>query len=124
MEAILVPGRRTVGSALRVTERDQVAHFTNYNRVLIRNKWSTRWLGRRLFGLLVDTFVPGDKPVVIGLNDTIERRWGASIKKRGNCRDPAHSSRGHFVKASGLRWLSVMLLPDIPWTGGAGPCRF
>ena len=71
MGAILVPGRRTVASALRVMARAQVPHFTNYHRVLNRNKWSAGWLARRLFGLLVDTFVPGDKPVVVGLDDTI-----------------------------------------------------
>ena len=27
------------------------------------------------------------------------------------------SSHGHFVKASGLRWLSLMLLAPIPWAG-------
>ncbi len=115
--AILVPGRRTVASVLRVMGLDQVAHFTNDHRVLNRNIWSGRWLSRRLFRLLVDTFVTGDEPVVIGLDDTIERRWGARIKARGTYRDPARSSHGHFVKASGLRWLSLMLLPEIPWAG-------
>ena len=64
--------------------------------------------------LLVSAFVP-DGPVIIGLDDTLERRWGSKIKARGIYRDPVR--RGHFVKASGLRWLSVMLLPDIPWAG-------
>jgi hypothetical protein len=113
--AILIPGRRTVASALRVMGLEQVAHFTNYHRVLNRNIWSGRWLSRRLFRLLVDAFVPPDEPVVIGLDDTIERRWGARIKARGIYRDPVRSSHGHFVKASGLRWLSLMLLPEIPW---------
>jgi hypothetical protein len=54
---------------------------------------------------------------VIGLDDTIERRWGAKIKARGIYRDPVRSSHGHFVKASGLRWLCVMLLAPIPWAG-------
>ena len=27
------------------------------------------------------------------------------------------SSHGHFVKASGLRWLSLMLLAPVPWAG-------
>jgi hypothetical protein len=115
--AILVPGRRTVASILRVMGLDQVAHFSNYHRVLNRNIWSGRWLSRRLFRLLFDTFVSGDQPVVIGLDDTIERRWGARIKARGIYRDPLRSSHGHFVKASGLRWLSLMLLPEIPWAG-------
>jgi hypothetical protein len=27
------------------------------------------------------------------------------------------SSRGHFVKASGLRWMSLMLLAPVSWAG-------
>ena len=63
---------------------------------------------------LVATFVPAG-PVVIGLDDTIERRWGTKIAARGIYRDPVRSSHGHFVKASGLRWLSAMLLVPVPW---------
>src|SRR5580704_13705680 len=59
--------------------------------------------------------VPTGAPVVIGLDDTIERRWGAKISARGIYRDPVRSSKGHFVKASGLRWLSAMLLVKVPW---------
>ena len=91
MGAILVPGRRTVASALRVMGLDQVASFSNYHRVLNRNIWSGRWLSRRLFRLLVETFVRDD-PVVIGLDDTIERRWGARIKARGIYRDPVSAA--------------------------------
>jgi hypothetical protein len=114
--AILSPGRRTVAAALRVTGLDQDPCFTNYHRVLNRNRWSSRGVARCLLRLLVSSFVP-DGPIVIGLDDTLERRWGAKIKARGIYRDPVRSSHGHFVKASGLRWLSVMLLPDIPWAG-------
>ena len=64
--------------------------------------------------LLVDTFVRNGDPGVVGLDETIERRWGARIKARGIYRDPVRSSHGHFVKASGPRWLSLMLLPEIP----------
>lgn len=114
--AILSPGRRTVAAALRVVGLDQEASFTNYHRVLNRNSWSSRRVAGRLLRLLVSAFVP-DGPVIIGLDDTLERRWGSKIKARGIYRDPVRSSHGHFVKASGLRWLSVMLLPDIPWAG-------
>jgi hypothetical protein len=61
-------------------------------------------------------FVP-DGPVVVGIDETIERRWGPKISARGIYRDPVRSSHGHFVKASGLRWISVMLLAPIPWAG-------
>jgi hypothetical protein len=66
--------------------------------------------------LLVAALVPNG-PVVVGIDDTIERRRGARIKARGIYRDPVRSSHGHFVKASGLRWLCVMLLAPVPWAG-------
>src|SRR5215210_5365362 len=75
-----------------------------------------RAVAHRLLVLLVAAFVPTG-PVVVGIDDTIERRWGAKIKARGIYRDPVRSSHGHFVKASGLRWLCVMLLAPIPWAG-------
>jgi hypothetical protein len=56
-------------------------------------------------------------PVVIAIDETIERRWGARIRARGIYRDPVRSSHGHFVKVSGLRWISLMLVAPIPWAG-------
>jgi hypothetical protein len=53
--------------------------------------------------------------LIFGLDDTIERRWGAKIAARGIYRDPVRSSQSHFVKTSGLRWLCMMLLVPIPW---------
>jgi hypothetical protein len=114
--SILTPGRRTVAAALRVVGLEHAADFTNYHRVLNRNRWSSRWVACCLFRMLVNRLVPTG-PVVIGLDDTIERRWGTKIKARGIYRDPVRSSHGHLVKASGLRWLSIMLLPEIPWAG-------
>jgi hypothetical protein len=67
-----------------------------------------------LLAWLVKTFVPSG-PIIMGLDDTIERRRGAKIKAKGIYRDPVRSSQSHFVKASGLRWLSLMLLTPIPW---------
>jgi hypothetical protein len=53
----------------------------------------------------------------MGMDDTIERRRGAKIQAKGIYRDPVRSSHSHFVKTSGLRWLSLMLLVPIPWAG-------
>ena len=88
----------------------------NYHRVLNRAAWSPRAASRLLLGLLIAAFVPVG-PVVLGIDDTIERRRGKRIGARGIYRDPVRSSHGHFVKASGLRWLSLMLLAPIPWAG-------
>ena len=68
--------------------------------------------------------MPSGAPVVIGLDDTIERRWGAKISARGIYRDPVRSSKGHFVKASGLRWLSAMLLVKIRGPIASWRCPF
>jgi DDE superfamily endonuclease len=113
---LLAPGRRTVAGALRVMGLGGAAGFAVHHRVLSHGHWCSRALAHRLLLLLVAAFVP-DGPVVVGLDDTIERRWGARIAARGIYRDPVRSSHGHFVKASGLRWLCVMLLAPVPWAG-------
>ena len=112
---ILTPGRRTVTAALRILGRDRIPDFCTFHRILNRAAWSSRAVSRQLLLLLVNAFVPAGAPLVIGLDDTIERRWGPKISARGIYRDPVRSSKGHFVKASGLRWLSAMLLVPVPW---------
>ena len=112
--AILAPGRRTVASALRVMGLAEAPTFTSYHRVLNRNGWSSRELARRLLRLLVRRLVP-EGPIIVGLDDTLERRRGAKIKAKGIYRDPVRSSHSHFVKAAGLRWLSLMLLAPVPY---------
>ena len=114
--AILTPGRRTVTSILRITGLGRERRFVNDHRVLNRAAWSGRAAARVLLGLLLDAFVPKG-PVILGIDDTIERRRGKRIRAKGIYRDPVRSSHGHFVKASGLRWLSLMLLVPVPWAG-------
>jgi DDE superfamily endonuclease len=113
--AILAPGERTVAAILRVMGCSQEKQFQNYHRVLNRAKWSSRELSHILLLLLVRLFVPGNEPVVIGIDETIERRRGRTIAARGVYRDPVRSSKEFFVKTNGLRWISMMLLTPIPW---------
>lgn len=112
---ILAPGKRTVTAALRVMGLKDEAKFAQYHQVLSRAVWSPLDVAHCLLRLLVTTFGTGGKPLVFGLDDTIERRWGHQIAARGIYRDPVRSSESHFVKASGLRWLSLMLLTHLPW---------
>lgn len=114
--AILAPGKRTITSLLRITGLSRERRFTNYHRVLNRAVWDPRAAARLLLGLLLATFARSG-PVVLGIDDTIERRRGKRIAAKGIYRDPVRSSKSHFVKASGLRWLSLMLLAPIPWAG-------
>src|SRR3954451_19862535 len=77
--AILTPGQRTVAAVLRVLGLSDERQCQNYHRVLRRASWSSPAASRRLLGLLVEAFVPIDGPVVVGLDETIERRRGAKI---------------------------------------------
>ena len=112
--AILAPGKRTVTAVLRVMGLSQEKHYQNYHRVLSRAVWSGLEASQILLDLLVSTFAPRGT-LVIGIDETIERRWGVKIKARGIYRDPVRSSKSHFVKTSGLRWISIMLLVKVPW---------
>ena len=112
--AILAPGKRTVSAVLRVMGLDQDRHFQTYHRVLNRAVWSSRKASAILLNQLVRMFAPTGV-IVMGIDDTIERRWGKRIAARGIYRDAVRSSHEHFVKTSGLRWLSLMLLVPIPW---------
>jgi hypothetical protein len=113
--AILAPGKRTVSSALRVMGLSDEAQYQNYHRVLNRAVWSSRSLSERLLRQLVTAFVPAEQVLVLGLDDHIERRRGAQIAAKGIYRDAVRSSASFFVKTSGLRWVSMMLLTKISW---------
>jgi hypothetical protein len=71
-------------------------------------------VARRLLLYIIDRLLPNGEVVI---DDTVERRWGPRIDARGIYRDPVRSSKGHFVKTSGLRWLSLMTAVPIPWAG-------
>ncbi len=114
--AILAPGRRMVSSILRVMGHRDDAAFSTYHRVLNRAVWSSLGASRILLGLLIATFAP-DGFLVLGIDETLERRRGKTITATGIYRDPVRSSKGHFVKARALRWVSLMLLVPIPWAG-------
>ncbi len=114
--AILTPGRRMVSSALRAVGLSHLRTFQTYHRVLNRAEWSGLGVSRALLGLLVAAFA-ATGPLVVGIDETIERRRGAKIAATGIYRDPVRSSHSHFVKVNGLRWICLQLLVPIPWAG-------
>ena len=113
--AILAPGERTVAAILRVMGLADEQQFQKYHRVLNRAKWSSRAVSRIMLLLLANLFVPTTAPIVVGIDETVERRRGGKIAARGIYRDAVRSSQEFFVKTSGLRWISVMVLTPIPW---------
>ena len=112
--AILAPGKRTVSSVLQIMGLGQEKNFHKYHRVLSLAHWSALQGSRILLNQLLNCCLPTG-PIVLGIDETIERRWGRKIEKRGIYRDGVRSSGTHFVKSSGLRWISLMLLVPISW---------
>jgi len=117
--AILAPGRRMVSAVLRVTGHGEDAAFSTYQRVLHRAVWSRLGASRILLGLLIVAFAPAG-PLVLGGDETLERRRGWMISAAGIDRDPVRSSQGHFVKARALRGVSLLLLVPLPWANLTG----
>lgn len=113
--AILAKGRRTVTSALRAVGHTQTADWAKYHHVLNRARWSGLQVSHLLLTLLVATWQPTGQ-VTIAVDETLERRWGPQIRKRGHWRDSLASSRQVHVSSSGLRWLVFALVVNVPWT--------
>jgi hypothetical protein len=114
--AILTPGPRTVTAALRVMGLAMERRFTNYHRVLNRATWSARQRSRILLGWLLTVLVPPGATIVLGADDTVERRSGRKIRAKGCYRDAVRSTKKHVIRCVGLKWVAMMLLVPVPWS--------
>jgi len=113
---LLAKGRRTVTAALRAVGLQHEPGWSKYHHVLNRAVWSGLEVSRRLLLLIVATFVSADAPITITVDETLERRWGRRIGKRGHWRDSLASSKGMNVSTSGLRWLVFAVVVQLPWS--------
>src|SRR5205823_11591302 len=113
---LLARGRRTVSPALRQMGLQMDTHFSGLHQVLKRARWSPLEVSRKLLQVLVHTFVSAGGTVEIVMDETLERRWGRQISKRGHWRDSLRSSKERSVSTSGLRWVSMALVVTLPWT--------
>lgn len=114
--AILAPGKRTVTSVLTAVGLSQEKQYQRYHRVFNRAKWSSLQASKIVLGLLVAAFVATGGTVVLGADETLERRQGKQIKAKGVFRDAVRSSKKYTVKAFGLRWVSMLVLVNVPWS--------
>ena len=113
--AILFVGKRTVTSALKVMGLQHEKHFANYHRVLNRSKWNVLNGANILLGLII-RLVPPDWPLIIAVDETIERRKGKKIKAKGCYRDSVRSSQSKVVHCFGLKWICMMAIVPLPWS--------
>jgi hypothetical protein len=113
---LLAQGRRTVAAALRASGNEQAGNWSLFHQVLNRARWSPLAVSRQLLLLIVETFVPAGACVDLVIDETLERRWGSKISKRGHYRDSALSSRERSVSSPGLRWIVMAVVVTVPWT--------
>ena len=113
---LLTKGRHTVTAALKMLGLDQHHNWPKFHNVLNRAKWNALAVSKILLQLLIAAFVPHDAPVEIVVDETLERRWGRKINKKGHWRDAVASSHGKNVASIGLRWLVFALVVKLPWS--------
>jgi hypothetical protein len=113
---ILAPGRRTVTAALRMMGLGNDKNFSNYHRVLNRDRWSPWMVSKILLDLIILFFLPAGVPLTLVIDETLERRRGKEIKYKGWFRDPLLSTKERVVKALGLRWICLAMLVPVPWS--------
>src|SRR6266702_5889289 len=113
---LLARGRRTVAGALRQMGLQMDAHFSTFHQVLNRARWSPLAVSRRLLQVLIQTFVCAGGTIEIVMDETLERRWGRKISKRGHWRDSLLSSKERSVSSPGLRWVTTAVVVTLPWT--------
>jgi hypothetical protein len=113
--AILAPGARTMTAALRVMGLAMEHRFTNDHRVLNRATGSALQASRILLGWLVARLVPPGAPIVLGADETVERRRGRQITAQSCYRDAVRSTKKHVIRCFGLKWVVRMLLVPGPW---------
>jgi hypothetical protein len=113
---ILAPGRRTVTAALRAVGLQDEEHFTNYHRILNRDRWSPWVVSKLLLALILLVLLPEGAPLLLAIDETLERRRGKKIKYKGWFRDPVHSTKQQVVKTLGLRWVCLVILVPVPWS--------
>ena len=111
---LICTGRRTVCSALRAMGLSDEVGFSKFHHLLNRAQWSSLRAAKILFFMLL-TLVQEGHPIVLFIDETLERRRGAKIKAKGYYRDAVRSSKSQVVKASGLKWLVLALSVRLPF---------
>jgi hypothetical protein len=100
---------------LRCTGLGQEKRFEKYYRVLNRARWSGLQGSKILLGILVP-LLPATWPLIVGTDETLERRRDRKIAAKGCYRDAVRSTAKQVVTCFGLKWLTMMLLVPLPWS--------
>ena len=112
--AILCRGARRITSILRVMDLREERNFSKYHRVLSRAEWNGLVLSKILLGMLI-AILPVSWPILIAVDETLERRKGKKINAKGVYRDAVRSSQSKVITSFGLKWECMTLIVPLPW---------
>ncbi len=118
---LLGHGRRTVTRVLLAGDGLQRKTFSCYHRFFSQARWSVDGIGRVVFGRVLK-FIPEETPIVVAVDDTLNRKTGKRIWAAGMHYDPLRSTGGRAVFSFGHNWvvLSVQIrlpfAPDKVWS--------
>jgi hypothetical protein len=85
-----------------------------YHRVLKREVWVGREGARRL-GLRGASRLAPTGPLLMGLDQRLERRRGARLRAKGLSREPGRAAPRYRLTARGGRGLRLRRLGPMPW---------
>lgn len=84
-------------------------HFGNFYRALNRDSWPP-WVGNILLGLII-LFLPAGMPLILAIDEALERRRGQPIKYKDWFRDAILSTKAYVVTALSIRWIGLAVAP-------------
>ena len=105
-----------MAAALRAIGLPDAEHFTNYHRLLNRDHWSPWVLSKLLLDLIVILCLPADAPLLLLIDETLERRRGRQIRYKGWFYDAVRSTAAKVATSLGIRWLCLAILVPVPWS--------
>jgi hypothetical protein len=110
---IVTMGRRTVSRALRVIEPHFDGHWCNYHRVYSQARFSMWKLAAAVVRQVV-AILPEQEPIVLIVDDTVQRKWGSHVWAKEAHRDAKRSSRSRLNTTFGHKWLVLCILVKLP----------
>jgi hypothetical protein len=66
--------------------------------------------------LIILFFLPAGMPLILAIDETLERRRGPQIKYKGWFRDAILSTKARVVTALGIRWICLAVVVPVPWS--------
>jgi hypothetical protein len=118
---LLGHGRRTVTHVLLAGDGLSHKTFSCYHRFFSQARWSVDQVGRVVLQLVLKC-IASDAPLVVAVDDTLNRKTGKRIWAAGMHHDPLRSTARRAAFAFGHNWvvLSVQLrlpfAPDTIWS--------